>query len=694
MHAVNEETSPSHEQFSSTIADSILQRGITNTPYHHEDAPGVTARPSLIERAMPETILEIVGTVRSPSNSNSEQQFPQNSQLNALSGLEPFPSEMDAVSVMVKQLSHPQPEQVSLWNKSRFVRQGLLTAQAAITYADLFYQHIAPFSPVPFQDHNDLSNQERLILREPMLCCTILMIASRFFILPGTGSLLRGQMVHQRLWQHCETMIRRILYGQEKTSVSRMRIVSTIESLLLISDWHPQPILFPIEGDGIDEEPPEMNPLASKEADREHGPSAEWRDYVLEPSRRSDRMSLMMLGTASNLAYEVGIFADDLGMLNNDEVERGRRMRARKLLYVYVANITVRMGCPSGLPQDVVFAASKEAYNALCEPSASSEGWNTICDCWLELVRLHKTASSIFFGSNHYTRKSLLNGQYLTIIQHIEPLLQSWHSKFRSSQNSKYSSVRQLLYIEYQTLRSFIHALSIQAVVERAVARGIQLKSHRDLLSTCFLSQDIDYIREVVASTQEILQTAIAMGSAGTLRLLPTRQSISIVSSSILLLKAISLGVSDSDLRFSLDTLDRCTAAMHGASMTGELDFTARFASLVQEWTAPFRTAFVAPPEDEVTLAQLRAIRGTPLEGVPGVLTTPKSTSGLPSYSMNANASTFMQADGRFQDTDEWWTQPFDPSFAPFSTDGDHISAMLEIDSLDFLWNIPPDSAA
>ncbi|KAL2214749.1 hypothetical protein CC79DRAFT_1263955 [Sarocladium strictum] len=592
---------------------------------------------------------------------------------------------------MVTEFSPATPEQIQLWAKHRLVKQGLLTAQAAITYVDLFYRHIAPFSPVLVPDPNASPDHERLVLREPMLCCTILMIAARFFVLRGTGSLLGGQMIHQRLWEHCEVMIRRVLYGLEKTSVSRARIVSTLESFLLIADWHPQPILFPIEEDDIDDNLPEMRSDATNESNRVHGPSAEWRDCIIEPSRRGDRMSLSMLGTASNLAYEVGIFADDLGMITDDEHECSRRMRTRKLLYVYVTNVSVRMGCPSGLPQDVIFASSKESYNSLRHQSDGSEQWNITCDAWLELVRLHKTASSIFSGSDSYTRKSLLNGQYITIIQHITPLLQSWFQRFKSAAHPNYTSVRQLLYIEYQTLRSFIYALFIQAVVERAIARDIPLKSHRDLLSTCFLGQDIENIREVMASTQEILRTAIEMGSMGTLRLLPTRQSISIVSSSILLLKAISLGVSNSDLQYSLSILDRCTAAMQVSSVIGELDFAARFANLIWEWTAPFKTAFVAPPDDEVSLAQLRAIRGTSSEGVPGVLTRPEKVDGLQPSPIAAGMD-IRDMGGTIPDTDSWWTQPFDPSFAPFSTDGDQISAMLEIDSLDFLWNLTTDT--
>lgn len=266
-----------------------------------------------------------------------------------------------------------------------------------------------------------------------MMCCTILMIASRFFNLSGSGGVTRSQMLHQRLWEYCEVLIRRILYGLEKTSTARVRIVSTIESFLLISDWHPHSILFPLDHDSFDSDPEPLDPQGIREAERNSGPSLEWRNSVLEPARRSDRMSLMMLGTATNLAYELGLFADDLGMINDDEEERRRRMRTRKLLYIYVTNIAVRMGFPSGLPQDIVFASSKESFNALDETGTQFEAWNTIADLWLELVRLSKTTTAIFFVSYSHTKKLLLNGQYVTLIHHISPFLDKWYMKFQSS---------------------------------------------------------------------------------------------------------------------------------------------------------------------------------------------------------------------------------------------------------------------
>jgi hypothetical protein len=214
--------------------------------------------------------------------------------------------------------------------------------------------------------------------------------------------------------------------------------------------------------------------------------------------------------------------------------------------------------------------------------------------------------------------------------------------------------------------------------------------SQNDLQSTCFLSQDISFIHEVIVSSQEILRSATSMALSGELRLMPVRQTLSIISTSILLFKAISLGACESDLQSSLDILESCISALNSAASTDEFDFSSRFAALVEARMVAFRATFIRPHED--TLMRLQTVRGDPLEGVPGVATTPPNSAG----GFQGISVSEAEPDGRpgpagmvVDDTSDWWTRPFDPSLAPFSAWGDHISSNLEIDSLDFLWNIP-----
>jgi len=49
-----------------------------------------------------------------------------------------------------------------------------------------------------------------------MLVVTLLTIASRYMRLSGAGGQTRSYMVHERLWQHLQSMITRMFWGQEQ----------------------------------------------------------------------------------------------------------------------------------------------------------------------------------------------------------------------------------------------------------------------------------------------------------------------------------------------------------------------------------------------------------------------------------------------------------------------------------------------
>lgn len=259
-----------------------------------------------------------------------------------------------------------------------------------------------------------------------MLCCTLLTISSRYFILPGAGGVSRSHFIHQRLWQYCELLIRRVMFGQEKHSTAKTRIVGSIESLILISDWHPRSVHFPPDTEGWDGE------LISPAYDRRNRlhtngdvPLIRWREDVFEPARRSERMSWMLLGAATSLAYELGIF-DGAG--SNDPKLSARYNRAARLLYVYVTQMAVKMGCSSLLPDNMqVLQASPE--------STQDPQWSACMKLWADLTRLMKTASAMFFQSMPFTKQQLHSGQYVILLQHFSPSLDKWHEQFAASGN-------------------------------------------------------------------------------------------------------------------------------------------------------------------------------------------------------------------------------------------------------------------
>lgn len=243
-------------------------------------------------------------------------------------------------------------------------------------------------------------------------------------------------------------------------------------------------------------------------------------------------------------------------------------------------------------------------------------------------------------------------------------------------------------------------------MVERAVARNV--RRYADLITdgfeSCILQKDYKFISNVVSESTKVLDIATSMASVGRLRFAPRRTLLSITSSSIFLLKAISLGVRNSDLQASLGALDHCIKALR-SSGTDDMDFSLRYATLLERHVARFRQNFFSPYRPDYSRSAVEAIPN---------LGRSDETAALNSGYLGADdafaatvhpQSSFHNLDGlgreasdqsvtdfdpsRISPPDDWWARPFDPNIAPFGSNGEGMSLTLELNSLDFLWNLP-----
>lgn len=304
---------------------------------------------------------------------------------------------------------------------------------------------MSPLSPVLTDYYADHSKHYELVTKEPFLCFTILALSSRYHVLPGVGGASRGYFIHHRLWEHCQHLILRIMLGQEKGSTAKTRTVGSIEGLLLLAEWHPRALHFPPASDGWDsglvaieahdeEEPssPEANPSVSNR----------WLEDVIEPARRSDRMSWMLLGCGLSLAHELGIFEQEESTkrpsLHEEVLEAKRKAarnsRARKLLYVFVEQLASRIGCTSMIPQSLSHTVLGRSFAGEVFPGANHS--EAFVSSWIELTKLVKSASDMLFPSTSFTKQLLRSGRYIGLLEHFQPLLSQWRGRYLDSQRT------------------------------------------------------------------------------------------------------------------------------------------------------------------------------------------------------------------------------------------------------------------
>lgn len=309
--------------------------------------------------------------------------------------------------------------------------------------------HLSPILTSYYASHD---RHHELINLEPMLASTILLISSRYHVLPGLAGLSKSYFLHNRLWKYWQNLMMRVMFGQEKHLKTSIRTVGAIEALLLMSEWHPRSIHFPPEGYGWDSDLTVPCPHHTDDSKDDSNPSDMWLEEVVEPVRRSDNMSWMLLGLALSLAQRVGIFDSQDGWNNhpscNEDPEKiamliRRGVRIQGLLHVYIDQLASRLGCTSLVPESLTFAVANQTGAALSDSECQ---WDAFICAWMGLTKLLKSTSHAFFLAASTTRYHLQNGRYIRLLNHFKPLLEQWKEKHLD----KHCTVHSLLFITFE----------------------------------------------------------------------------------------------------------------------------------------------------------------------------------------------------------------------------------------------------
>ncbi|KAL4873041.1 hypothetical protein BDV12DRAFT_115848 [Aspergillus spectabilis] len=583
------------------------------------------------------------------------------------------------------ELSHATNEVLDIWEACRFVMMGWFTSREAVTLIDLFFKNMSSLSPILTHFYADHQHHRELISCDPILCCTILMLSSRYHILPGPGGESRNFFIHHRLWQHCQQLVTRLMFGQEKALNSKLRRIGTIEALLLMSEWHPRSLHFPPESDGWDSD----LIIKAPQPRAEDGSSKNrFLEDMIEPAKRSDQMSWMLLGAALSLSHELEIYEVDeekqswaiayRGCIPSDQIKL-RRQRVQRLLYVYINQLAWRIGCVSLMPQTLNHAIlNRQASRDLRK---YSDQWIAFMDSWMELTKLAKSVTDMFFPSADFARQQLHNGRYIDLLDHFRPLLLKWkeeHLRPEVLQKQFYDD----LFIEYHFVRAYTHSIGMQAVVERVVADS---NPNVELRATNIDPVDFEYIQEVIEGCCQILQKVTELGETGALKFSPIRVFLRITTSSIFLMKALSIGTRHAKLRESLDILERCIQALKSNALD-DIHLSTRYAALLETHVSRLRRNLLA--SSNVTRSHgctarssLGPLQNTDTEGSTPIMDV-SATQTMPDLGFVPSLNDLA--------ADDWLSLPFDPSMAPFGISSGGQFPAYEGGGLNFIWNLPP----
>ena len=557
---------------------------------------------------------------------------------------------------------------------------------------------MTPISPPTFSNP---ASHVNLLTEEPILTVTLLTIASRYKQMSGTGGHCRSHAIHEQLWTYLRGMIERCLWGQEafgggfcgsggpfqdesQTSSTApwrgmrkgsLRTFGTIESLMILTEWHPRALHFP-PSEATDElmlpDYSEKPTSSDDDPNRNLGAGFGGKrlEGWLEPAWRSDRMCWMLLSTAMGLAYELGVFDDIDELLKDDaitrpeyqdEVYRQRATRIKRLLLIYTTQLAGRLGWTSMAPEhlrraDPAVTRRRPVPNDENTPGTALSSTvsnafifvpdldldDQIIHCWAGISNAMHIGNEKLFRSRQYTANIVRTGQYVDLLREFTPILQDWYKEFERFRLPHF--LRHILTIEYEYVRIYVHSLSLQAVVERctnnasnpnsssnggAATNGAHL-SPQTILNYGklplgqlggFTVQDQESVREVVGGCRNLMRTVVdGLLPGGYLKHAPVRTYFRIISGAMFLLKTFALGAPRSDVKISIDLMDATVEGLRNC-VVDDVHLGIRFADLLETLTSRLRNRFIQAP----TMQQASGGRQSP---VPDLNGTPMANSG------------------------------------------------------------------
>lgn len=236
----------------------------------------------------------------------------------------------------------------------------------------------------------------------------------------------------------------------------------------------------------------------------------------------------------------------------------------------------------------------------------------------------------------------------------------------------------------------------MQAVCERALTESGNEDNPTERLVMSIEGIDYSHIQEVIQGSCDLLTKVVDLAEKDTLRFAPIRIFLRITTASVFLLKALSIGVRNNQLRAALNILDRSINALR-SSVLDDMHLANRYTTLLDIHVKQLRKGFAqsskhAGPTNPITRSQSMDPTQTG-NGTNGETETELTeVAEIPAGTI-VSLDNFNAFDVSFDDcfTDNsLLSLPFDPTMAPFESGYNtsfHVG--LESNGLDFIWNLP-----
>lgn len=419
-------------------------------------------------------------------------------------------------------LNSPILQKLTLADSDIVSKENIVTEDEASRLIQFFFDTLHPFYPfIP----DELHTIEALV-QMPLLLAAVATAASRYCNPVKKGDHNRSsEEIHNKLWTYCQRLVSSTVWAEAST-----RSIGSCYAFLIFSEWNPKAV------------------------------HQRWQDYAnsiprsggqqdqsgLGASRRSDRMSWLLIGNSIRLAQDLGV------------METSPKIFLANHLSEIV--LSLRMGRPSMLG------------HSLNEPIPEGLEFTDFERAKLGLLQIMSLAHETLYSSRITTRELLKNGSYLTFLALFGPQLDNWERSFRGLLKNP-SLERESILFDYHYTRLYIYSLALRSTTNADEGGNVA----EVIPASRYVGMAMDAAKEVLAVANRVHQMEL-------LSVAPIRWVVRIVHAAVFLVKSIMLSstMSISLHRHSISMVKK-TAAVLLESSPDNVHLSSRYATILSK---------------------------------------------------------------------------------------------------------------